>query len=633
VPIVQIIIGVLIAVIPYGALGFEFDLEPELFFVLFLSPLVFCSTMAADKKTMQSLIKPIIMAAVALVFVTTVAAGYFTHLLAPVIPLAAAFALAGALGTIDIVAVEAVAQRISLPRRIWSILSGEALISDAACIICFQFAVAAVATGSFNAFEASLRLIVLAAGGLLVGLVCTVLKYMLVRWLHSMEMHTVTLHISISLMTPFIVYMIAEGFSTSGILAVFISGIIHSLYRDKFNPEVVKLDRAQENVWSVVTFSLEGLVFVMLGTQLPRILREYTVEDHDIHGLHVALYIVLIYAALSLVRFIWWAGTVRRKTYDNDPENPIGMIKSGIIFSVAGARGAVSMACVLSIPLVLPDGSAFPQRDLIILIAGGVIIVSLLMTNFVLPLLAKQKAAYSLNDTEEAARLEILQTVVHRLKEAATPENFAATQIVTRNYHSRMNHHPLEGEKLRGMRKLRQTILLWEKEAVLHMAEMGQISKASAEHYIEEADRLVSENDKKMNPFGLFIWTVRHFIESLTWKEPKTLSRGIDLLELKMINERIMRERLNKLGISEDDPAYAIIAAEHEQVVSTRIGKGDGSGQTDSNAVLFEVAAYGLYTERVLIQQMLEDKRLSWKTAKEMQGNITLLEAQILWND
>jgi CPA1 family monovalent cation:H+ antiporter len=491
---------------------------------------------------------------------------------------------------------------------------------------------------------------------------------MLVRWLHSMNMHTVSLHISIGLLTPFIVYMVAEALHTSGILAVFISGIIHSLYRDKFNPEVVRLDKAQENVWSVVSFSLEGLVFVMLGTQLPRILREYTVQDHDEHGLLIMGYILLIYIALSLVRFIWWAATVRRKTYDNDPENPIGMIKSGLIFSVAGARGAVSMVCVLSIPLFLPNGDAFPERDTIILIAGGVIIVSLLMTNFILPLLVKEKSADSLNNPnnlnnpdnlhhkEEIARLEILQTVVERLKETATPENFAATQIVTRNYYSRMNHHSYHlqnlqkgqkgqeiqeiqevrenqaGKKVRGMRKLRQNILIWEKEVVLHMAEMEQISKASAEHYIEEADRLLAENDKKINAFKLFIWTVRHFTESLTWnqKESKKRSRKKDLkdlLELKKINERIMRERLKELDISEDDPAYAIIAAEHEPVVSTRIGKSGTGSLSNDAAVLFEVASNGLYIERVMIQQMLEDNRLSWKTAKEMQANIILLEA------
>jgi CPA1 family monovalent cation:H+ antiporter len=577
---------------------------------------------------MQRMIKPILLAAVGLVFVTTFALGYITNLLIPTIPLAAAFALAAALGPTDVVAVEAAAHRVSLPRRMMSLLSGESLINDATGIVCFQFALIAAATASFNLFHGLARFLVLAVGGLLVGIVLTILKYLLVRWLHSLGIHTSSLHISIGLLTPFIIYMAAEGLGTSGILAVFSSGIVHSLYQDKFNPEVVNLNKAQESVWSLFSFSLDGLVFVILGTHIPRIFQKYSSGVADVNGWPIAGYVLLIFLALVAIRFVWWVITVRGKVHGGS-EQPMGKVKSGVIFSVAGAHGAVSMAIVLSIPIELPDGSMFPERDLIILLTGGVIVVSLLTTNFILPLLAGQKSKPSLNDTEQAARAEILSTVVERLKEAATPETRTATEIVTRNYHSRMNQNPRERRKAGGTHKRRiMDILLWEKEVILHMAEMDQLSEAVVLHSIEEVDKLIAKRDKKTGPLRLLIWTVRHFIHSLTWREMKPRKR--DLTKLKEINTEIMREKLDALNITEDDPAFALIAAEHEQVVSTRLHLAKETGGRKGDSLhLFEVAANAFYIERVLIQQMMEDGRLSWKTAKEMQANITMLEARL----
>jgi CPA1 family monovalent cation:H+ antiporter len=625
-PILQIILGVLISIIPYGAFGFEFELEPELFFVLFLSPLVFHSVMTANKRTMRHMIKPILMAALGLVFITIIVVGYFLHLLVASVPLAAAFALAAALGPTDIVAVEAVAHRVSLPRRIISILSGESIINDATGIVCFQFAIVAITTGSFIIWHGLARFFVLAVGGLLVGLVMTALKYMLVRWLQYLDINYAPLHISIGILTPFIIYMVAEAVSVSGILAVFFAGLVHSVFSDRFNPELINLKKAQENVWSVLSYSLDGLVFVILGTQLFRIFQEYAGGMYDFNWRQIAVYVLLISLALLVTRFLWWIITVRRKTYD-DAETPTGKIKSGMIFSVAGARGAVSMASVMSIPLLLPDGTEFPERDMIILIASGVIVISLLMTNFILPLFAKKRTETPLNEIEQETRVEILETVAKRLKEAATPENYAATAIVARNYYTRMNQRPKKGHK-RQKHNFRRNVLFWEKDVIMRMAETEQISKAMAEHYIEESNRLMAESDKKKNTLGWLISTVWHFIHSFAWRAPKFPDR--EHLELKNINELAMRKTLKELNLAEDDPVAAIIAAEHEKVVSARLGMADSKKtRFDYHRSIYDVAVNGFHMERVLIQQMLEAGRLSWKTAKEMQANIIMLEAQL----
>ena len=597
VPIVQIILGASVSLILYGVLNIEIELEPELFFVLFLSPLVFHSTMTANKKEMRDTLKPILRASVYLLLLTILIGGCLSHILIPSIPLAAAFALAAALGPTDVVAVEAVERRVSMPRRVVSILSGESIFNDATGIVCFQFAVIAVVTGSFNLLNGVTRFLILAFGGILVGLVMSFFKYMLMRWIRSLHIETAAIHVSIGLITPFIIYMVAEKSGVSGILAVFACGMVHSLYRDKLNPEMAAVNNAQESMWSVLSFNLDGLVFVILGTQLHHILKPHNFSKYSIGGWQIAGYVLIITFAFIAIRFIWWVLTVSRKVYDDDPKNPVGRIKSGIIFGTAGARGAVPMASVLSIPLLLPNGAAFPQRDLIILIAGGVIITSLLITNFTLPFLAEQKSADSTFDTERTARAEILQTVVEQLKSDVTPKILAATEIVMRNYYSRMNHNHggrQSARKLQKHHELRRDILLWEKDVVLRMTEMEQISRAAAEKYIKDIDKLMSEKGKKTHPLRIFTWSVRHFIQSLTWREHTDL-RGN-----------------NFVGLS---------SSIHKESVKT-----EGENLVKST---LNVAAKAFHCERMLIQQMLDGERISWKTAKEMQANISMIEAQL----
>ncbi|MCL2718139.1 MAG: sodium:proton antiporter [Lachnospiraceae bacterium] len=630
VPIIQIALGMLIAVIPYGAFEYDFYLEPDLFFVLFLSPLVFHSARTADLKSMQKLMKPIILAAVGLVLISVFAIGYVTNALIPALPLAAAFALAAALGPTDIVAVESVAHRLKLPHRIKNILVGESIINDATGLVCFQFAIIAAATGYFNIFHGLGRFLVLSIGGLIIGMIFTILKFLLLRWLRSLRIVTASLHLAIGILTPFIIYMIAEELGTSGILAVFSAGILHAMYKDKFNPEILSLNNAAENIWSFLSFSLDGLIFVMIGVHLPQIFRVQAGRASGFANWEIALFVLIIYLAMAILRFLWWIITVRKKVY-SDAANPIGVIRAGLIFSVAGSRGAVSMGSILSIPLLLANGASFPERDFLILITCGIIIISLLITNFIMPLLLEkgQTPNTSLFEKEQATRDEILQTVIQRLKQTVTPENIAATEIIIQHYYARLNKQFRCHEDKEGKRHhfgFRSGILLLEKDVILHMAEMGQLNETQAEHYIKEANRLYEESEKKIGMFKSFLWIVKHLYDSFTWKD--SLSKKSERSLLKEINEKMMKEKQNELHLDIDDPALKIIALEHEKVVSARMGLFNTETE-NMTACVNEVAESGLYIERLLIQQMMEAGRLSRKTAKEMQANIILLEAQL----
>jgi hypothetical protein len=214
------------------------------------------------------------------------------------------------------------------------------------------------------------------------------------------------------------------------------------------------------------------------------------------------------------------------------------------------------------------------------------------MTNFVLPLLAVQKSETS-SDIEHASRVEILQAVVEYLKKTATPENLAATEIVIRNYYSRMKQHLYGGWKTHRSHKhnLLRDILSWEKDIILHLAEMDQIKNTTTEEYIKETKKLMSESGRRRNSLRALLLTVWH---SLKWKKPNMQDK--DMAELKKINTQIVK---------------------------------DDNGLTDSSQAILDVAVNGFHMEQTLIQEKLEAKLLSWKTAKEMQANITMLEAQL----
>ena len=612
----QIILGVIIALIPFGS---RIEFEPELFFVLFISPLVFNSTMNMDKKTIRNMRNPIMLAAIGLVFVTVFAVGSFTHLLIPAIPLVAAFAMAASIAPTDVVVVEAVAKRVALPEKIMGILSGESIINDATGIVCFQFAIIAAETGSVDLTKGLLFFLGLSIGGLLVGVLLTILKYLLLRWFRSLYSEGASLDIAIGIITPFIIYLVAEGLGVSGILAVFSAGMIHSLYRDDMNPELLRVHNAQKSVWSMLTYILDGLVFVILGTQLPMIIRIETINDSILTLWEAAAGVILVTVLLIVTRALWWVVTVRSKTY-SEPDAPIGKFKASMIFSLAGARGEVPLAIVLSIPLLLSNGDPFPERELIILMVSSVIVISLLVTNLILPLLVKKTAGSAVGGPEDNTRIEILQNVIAQLRETGSTDDLLATEIVIQHYDSRINQHLREmhmanmsGDKPAVKRR----ILFWEKDVVLRMVEDGTIGKESAKHYMEVVDHLMAVSGKERNPFKLINWIFRQIFQLVYWRAPKNTDEE--------------SAGAGNAGASAS-AGYADADAGNTAAKTTGVhalrGVPGSNGDYIKNQVI-RVAAKGFHIERVVIQQMLTDGRCSWETAKEMQANITMLEAQL----
>ncbi len=635
VPVVQIILGACICFLPFG---FGVALDPELFFVLFIAPLVFNTSKTADKKSLWELKKPILNMAIILVFVTVIAGGYFVHFLIPAIPLAAAFVLIAALGPTDDVAVASVAKRVNMPPKIMNILQGESIINDASGIVSFQFALAAVVTGTFSFAGAIGKFLIIGFGGILLGLLLTGIKYLFVRWVRSLGMENITIHILIQLLTPFLIYMIAEALGTSGVLAVFAAGIAHSFGRDKLNPETASLNIASQSIWSVLSFTLDGIVFIILGTQLPGIIRTVLQGAYDISTWEILLYIFAVTSMLIIIRLAWSFCTIRKKEYSED-KSSLHKFKASLIFGLSGARGTVTLASVMSIPLLLDNGTMFPQRDLIILISTGVILVSLVITNFILPLLIEKKTNQGRSAAETGAYLEILRNVISQLGIQINSENKSATELVIRSYYGRTanlqhtNHsdHYYQDE---NERLLRIRVLEWERAHTNDMMEHKLISGPAALHYLDMLDKLTERFSGKRN----FFRTLQKTAERLSHMLHHRKRRGEDtfiheeLLTLMEANNHYVLEQLYRLKEAGNNPAAEKLIMEYEMsrsIQETRRGlEGAMHQETDENKIA-EVSSAGFQIERDQIQMMFENGRISRDTAKEMRSNISLLELQL----
>lgn len=624
-PIIQIILGVCIALIPLGPFELEFELEPSLFFVLFISPLVFHSSMTFNKKMLWELRKPIINIAVLLVFITVIISGYFINFLIPTISLSVAFVLAAALAPTDDVAVHVVAKKNNVPSKIMSILGGESIANDASGIVCFQFALASLMTGYFSPKYALIQLLILGVGGIITGLILTWIKYAFLMWIRSMGMENVTLHVLIGLLTPFIIYIVAEEIEVSGILAIFSSGIVHSFMREKFNPETVNLNIASDSVWSVISFTFEGLVFIMLGTQLPHILHSLEVDKYSISILEILIYATAITLLFAFIRFLWWITTVNKNFYENSNEH-ISKLMSGIIFSLSGTKGTVTLAIVMSIPILLTNGEYFPDRDLIILLATSVIVISLIITNFALPLLVGKRVNKIKDDEEIKAYKEILQGVIIQLNNESTSENEAATHMVVRNYYNRCmwleRQQPFSKLDKENEFKLRTEVLKWEEENSMNMLSKGETDEETITDYLEVSRIRLG---KKVNFFKKLALLFKHLNHN-----KKRVANLAHINIWKSNNEYVLK-KLQDMKEVEDCQVVRKLIMEVELHLSihANLEKRNMELKKFNDNNILEVVSKGFQIERDLIQQMYECGRVSREFVKEMRGNIKILETQL----
>lgn len=388
-PVLQIAIG---AALAWPAKGLHVEIDPELFLLVFIPPLLFGDAFAAPKRELVALRGPILDLAIGLVFFTIVGFGYALHWLVPSIPLVVAFALAAVLSPTDAVAVSAIVDRNVVPSRLMHILEGESLLNDASGLVMFRFAVAAALTGSFSFAGASLSFLYAVAAGILAGIAALFIAAKALQLLNRIGGVPAEAQVLVMILLPFVAYLGAEHVGASGILAAVTAGLLtgaSGMYR--FLGVSARMQTL--SLWATLTFVFNGALFILLGLQLPDIIRKVPPELSSRHWLiePVATVLILTLCLIGL-RFLWtWVGDIAQAIaarIGKREAEPFGF-RVRLAGSVAGVRGAITLAGILSLPLALQDGSPFPERDVVIFLAAGVIICSLLIASLALPRIAR----------------------------------------------------------------------------------------------------------------------------------------------------------------------------------------------------------------------------------------------------
>lgn len=432
-PLVQIAAGALLA---WPTLGLHVALDPELFLFLFLPPLLFSDGWRMPKREFWHLRGPILTLAVGLVLFTVVGAGYFIHWLLPGVPLPVAFALAAVLSPTDAVAVSAIS-RNRLPTPLMHILQGEALMNDASGLVTFKFALVAAVTGVFSLANASLTFVLVAVGGLAVGVALSWLVGRLRAWMIARGWDDPATHVVFMLLLPFAAYVLAERMEVSGILSAVAAGMMQS-WLDLL-PRQTNTRLLNRSVWSLLEFAFNGLIFLLLGLQLPDIIK--AVASHETSLWPTLLYrgldVVAIFLVLLVLRFVWvqsiWRLSIFVRRLRGKAEiTRVPSARSCWLLTVGGVRGAVTLAGVMSVPMLM-GGSAFPERDLLIFIAAGVILLSLIAACIALPLLLRgietSPDDKRRNEVREAWR-KTAEAAIHALEtEEVNPQDAAQSAL------------------------------------------------------------------------------------------------------------------------------------------------------------------------------------------------------------
>ncbi|MDQ2916492.1 MAG: Na+/H+ antiporter [Pseudomonadota bacterium] len=427
------------------------ELDPQVFFLLFVPPLLFSDGWLFPKRELFDFLRPILLLAFGLVAATVVAVGYLMHALIPSLPLAAAFALGAIVSPTDAVATASVTQQLPLPERVAHIVNGESLINDASGLVAFKFAVAAVATGTFSWVDATGQLALLAGGGALTGLVVAfvigAIRVRLVRFcVDDPKIQTI-----ISLLTPYAAYLVAERLQVSGVLAIVASGLYAGMHDSRHLSLATR--RHSWEVWSLLLYVFNGLAFLLLGLQL-----EHVMVGMPTYSWQTLLrYAAVLFVTITIVRFVWvYPGTylpiwlskrIREREGRRDP-------RAVFLVGWAGIRGSITLAAALSIPYVSASGEPFPGRDLILFLAGATIILTLCVNGLTLPLIIRvlhlPRDGYASREERQAriamtrAAADTLRTAIPSLHRA---DDLAFTRRLIADYETRIAREMAEGPR------------------------------------------------------------------------------------------------------------------------------------------------------------------------------------------
>lgn len=671
-PLVQMAVGV--AIYFFADLPIDVTINSELFLVMFIAPLLFDESRNISNRILWDNRNTVLSLAIALVVVSVLVVGFVLHWLVPSISLAAAFALGAALGPTDAVAVASLGKTVKLGSRQKASLLGEALLNDASGIVSFQFAIAAAVTGSFSLADASWTFVVEFVGGIVLGLFLGAIAFFIMQRMRRAGVESATVHVCFELFLPFFVYLVATRFHVSGILAVVAAGLLISYIPQRmtvrsrsFSTFSTRLNIASESVWHLFSFVLNGVIFVNLGIVLSSTLAP-ALQENSADLFWIFSLVLILTAVIVGVRFLW---ILCADLLSDNPETGKRMklggpaIRNALVTTLCGPKGAVSLSIASTIPFTVASGAVFPQRDLLLFLVCGVIVVTLLLANFVVPLIAPESETDDDDELDPEYEIEMIQNVISGLKRRQTVENKQATGRVMRMYHRRLTAARRRSVSGRQLRFLRQEVLLHQRDFIKEAIAHDEVDKRLGTTYLKRVDRMLKlltrkktllTSNRQTQPLAGSTSTKRKIQDQVT-----STNETRKKLEFKIDVERVAVDYLELASHEPDDArvqAALALLGEHKALLSAlraqlrALDNAQGiiasvpetAGQhsivrTDTGSLhlepttdpddlpgLADVQAEGLRLELDEIQEMYESGKISQSLAREMREEIYLLQ-------
>jgi monovalent cation/hydrogen antiporter len=479
-PIVLTLGGIALSLIPHLP---KLPLDPNLVLVIFLPPVLYPAAFLTSWRDFSRAIRPISLLAIGLVIATTLIVGIALKWLVPDIPWAAAFAFGAIISPPDAVAATAILGTMKLSRRTVTILEGESLVNDATGLVLYKFAVAAALSGTFSLANASGQFVVVAGGGVLVGVAIGYLFVLLHKHLHDS-----LIEIMLSLTLPYTAYLLAETLHVSGVLSVVAAGLVRARHAPQvFSPQTRLLGRS---VWQLIVFVLNSLIFIMIGLQLPetlaalsnRPLAQLLGWGLAVSFVAMAVRMAWVYPSAYIPR--WLSRHIREK----EAKPPWQMVT---LVGWCGMRGIVSLAAALALP------AEFPYRDLIIFLTFCVIVATLVAQGLTMPPLIrflKIGADWNTHEEERNARTKVLQAALRAFDTCSNEHPTAKTtaDLVREEYRQRIESlHPTRlafHDQPESMQDLRLALVVAQRKELIHLWKTREIGDETLHEIEHELD-------------------------------------------------------------------------------------------------------------------------------------------------
>jgi len=510
-PVFLVLVGLIIGFVP-ALPGLVMD--PDVVFLVFLPPLLYDAAFRTSWHEFKTNIKPISALGVSLVFITTLAVAITARYFIPMFSWPLAFLMGAIISPPDAVAATGIIKGLGLNTKVISILEGESLVNDASALIAYRYALVASVTGSFLLWQAGLQFLYVAGGGIIIGML---IGFILI-FIHKRIENQSIVETSLTLLTPFLSYLAAEQIHASGILAVVSTGLLLA-WR---SPEIFSYQTRIRTrvVWDTLIFLLNGFVFILIGLQLPGILKQLT--SYKLSAL--IGYGMIISVVTILTRMIWvFGGAYLFSLFNRDKKKPNGVPpyqdqysdwKNVLIVAWTGTRGVITIALALALPLKLYNGNSFPQRHLIVFVCFVVVFITLVVQGFSLPLLIRMlDVKPSISEDKEVKELQLymVNSTLHFIDNEFYPqpaelirgalkrrfEQVAGKLVNEINIHTRNEHQEeqLAVRTLTEMQKAQIEIARFQRELLLKIHKEGRFSDAA----IRMVERDMDIDELKLN--------------------------------------------------------------------------------------------------------------------------------------